>query len=419
MADSIVTRVKNAWNAFMNRDPPDTRGIMDLGNASYLRPDRPKLTKGNERSVVTSVINRIAMDCAAIDINHVQLDENNQFLDIVDSSLNRCLTLSANKDQTGRALIQDIVISMLDEGVVAIVPVDTTINPLKTDSYDILSLRVGKIEEWFPDWVRVNLYNDRTGIRESIKLPKASVAIVENPLYAVMNEPNSTLQRLMRKLVLLDIVDEQTGSNKLNMIVQLPYQVKTPLRIAQAEKRKRDLENQLANSKYGVAYIDATEKITQINRPLENNLLSQIEYLMKLEFSQIGITEGVLNNTATPQEMTNYMTRIIEPILSAIVDEMKRKFLTKTAITQKKSIEFFRDPFKLVPVEQVAEIGDKMTRNEILSSNEVRQIVGRKPVANAKADELSNKNLYPSGNNIGGQDSTQEIPSNDDYVEEE
>lgn len=394
---SFGSRLKHAWNAFFNnRDPTTYYSGMGVGYSR--RPDRPRLTRGNERSIITAVYNRIALDAAAIDILHVRLDENGRFLEAIDSGLNNCLTVEANIDQTGRALIQDEVMSMLDEGCVAIVPVDTTLNPRVTGSYDILSMRTGKIIEWYPKDVKVRLYNEQTGRKEEVILPKKMVAIVENPLYSVMNEPNSTLQRLIRKLNLLDAVDEQSSSGKLDLIIQLPYVIKTEARRQQAENRRRDIEAQLAGSKYGIAYADGTEKITQLNRSVENNLMSQIEYLTNMLYSQLGITQAILDGTADDKAMLNYYNRTIEPILSAITDEMKRKFLTKTARSQLQSIEFFRDPFKLVPVADLAEIADKMTRNEIMSSNEIRQVIGMKPSDDPKADELRNKNLSePTG----------------------
>jgi len=391
MEVSIGSRLKHAWNAFLNKDP--TSHYRDIGSGYYYRPDRPRLTRGNERSIVTSVYNRIAMDAAAITIQHVRLDENNRFLSVIESGLNNCLTLESNIDQTGRAFIQDAVMSMLDEGSVAVVPVDTTFNPEVTNSYDIVSMRTGKILEWYPSHIRVRVYNERTGLKEDIEVPKSTVAIVENPLYAVINEPNSTMQRLIRKLNLLDVVDEESSSGKLDLIIQLPYVIKTEARRQQAENRRKDIEDQLAGSKYGIAYTDGTERITQLNRSVENNLMKQIEYLTSMLYSQLGITQSILDGTADDKTMLNYYNRTIEPILSAIVDEMKRKFLTKTARSQLQSISFFRDPFKLVPVNEISEIADKFTRNEIMTSNEIRQVIGMKPSDNPKADELRNKNL--------------------------
>ena len=391
MEQSFGSRLKHAWNVFRSRDP--TSEFMDTGASYYNRPDRPRFTRGNERSITTSVLNRIALDASAIDILHVRLDKNGRFLEEINSGLNNCLTLSANTDQTGRAFKQDVVMSMLDEGCVAIVPTDTTINPKVTDSYDIETMRVGKIIQWRPQHVQVRLYNEQTGKKEEIWLPKKMVAIVENPLYAVMNEPNSTMQRLIHKLGLLDITDEQTASGKLDLIIQLPYVIKTDARRQQAENRRKDIEMQLAGSKYGIAYTDGTEKITQLNRSLENNLMKQVEYLTNQLYSQLGITQTILDGTADEKTMLNYYSRTIEPIVSAIADEMKRKFLTKTARTQNQSIEFFRNPFKLVPVNDISEIADKFTRNEIMTSNEIRQIVGMKPSDDPKADELRNSNI--------------------------
>jgi len=405
--NTFGSRLKHAWNAFVNnRDP--TASFRDVGGGYSYRPDRPRLTRGNERSIVTSVYNRIALDVAAITVQHCKLDENGRLLEEMDSKLNQCLTLEANLDQTSRAFIQDAVMSMLDEGCVAIVPVETTLDPKVTQSYDILSMRTAKILEWFPQHVRVRLYNERTGQKEDIMLPKSMVAIVENPLFAVINEPNSTMQRLIRKLSLLDVTDEQTASGKLDLIIQLPYIIKTDARRQQAEQRRKDIEMQLAGSKYGIAYTDGTEKITQLNRSLENNLMKQVEYLTNLLFSQLGITQSILDGTADEKTMLNYYTRTIEPIISAIVDEMKRKFLSKTARSQNQSIMFFRDPFKLVPVNDIAEIADKFTRNEIMSSNEFRQIVGLRPSSDPKADKLINSNLnHPEENDSSGDEPTQ------------
>ena len=389
----VLDRLRHGWNAFMNRDPTYRQ---DLGPSYYYRPDRPRFTRGNERSIVTSVYNRIALDVSAISIQHVRLDENGRFFFFFFSDLNKCLTLDANIDQTGRAFLQDAVMSMLDEGCVALVPVETDVDPNDTDSYKIFSIRTGKIVEWRPQHVKVRVYDERTGRKEDITLSKSSVAIVENPLYAVINEPNSTMQRLIRKLSLLDVTDEQTASGKLDLIIQLPYIIKTEARRQQAEQRRKDIEMQLAGSKYGIAYTDGTEHITQLNRSVENNLMKQVEYLTSMLYSQLGITQTILDGTADEKTMINYYTRTIEPIVSAIVDEMKRKFLTKTARSQRQSIEFFRDPFKLVPVNDIAEIADKFTRNEILTSNEIRQIVGMKPSNDPKADELINSNISQS-----------------------
>ena len=395
----FTDRIKHGWNAFLNRDP--TYNYRDLGGPSYgYRPDRMRFTRGNERSIVTSVYNRIALDAASIDIMHVQLDKDDRFESVRDSALNECLTRNANIDQTGRAFIQDVVMSMLDEGCVAIVPVDTTFNPDVTNSYDINTMRTAKIVEWYPAHVKVNLYNDRTGRKEDLILPKKTVAIIENPLYAVINEPNSTMQRLIRKLNLLDVIDEQSGSGKLDLIIQLPYVIKTDARRQQAEQRRKDIEMQLSGSKYGIAYTDGTERITQLNRSVDNNLMKQIEYLTSMLYSQLGITQAILDGSADDKTMLNYYNRTIEPIVSAIVDEIQRKFLTKTAITQKQAILYFRDPFRLVPVNEIAEIADKFTRNEIMTSNEIRQIVGMKPSKDPNADELRNKNLSQSNEMI-------------------
>ena len=388
---SVGSRFKNAWNAFRNREP--TKVFQDIGYGYSYRPDRFHLTRGNERSIVTSVYNRIALDVAAIDIRHVQLDAEGRFCDVVQSGLNNCLSTEANLDQTGRAFIQDAVMSMMDEGCIAIVPVDTDDDLDDTTGYQILSMRVGRIRDWYPKHIRVELYNEETGRKQDIVVPKSTVAIVENPLYAVINEPNSTMQRLIRKLNLLDAVDEQSSSGKLDLIIQLPYVIKTEARRKQAEKRRKDIEQQLAGSKYGIAYTDGTERITQLNRSLENNLMKQIEYLTSMLYSQLGITQSILDGTADDKTMLNYYNRTIEPIIAAIVDEMKRKFLSKTARSQNKSIKFFRDPFKLVPVADLAEISDKFTRNEIATSNEIRQVIGWKPSDDPKADELRNSNL--------------------------
>ena len=392
MFESFGSRLKHAWDVFRDKDQ-QFGYYREEGVSSSYRPDRPRFSWGNERSIVTSVYNRIALDVSAIDIKHVRLDQNGRFQSVIDSGLNSCLSLSTNTDQTGRAFIQDIVMSMLDEGCVAIVPVDTTVNPRLTGSYDINSMRTGKILEWFPNSVRVRVYNEKTGIKEDILVPKKTVAIVENPLYAVINEPNSTLKRLVSKLNLLDAIDIQSGSGKLDLIVQLPYVIKTEARRQQAETRRKDIENQLAGSKYGIAYTDGTERITQLNRPVENNLMAQIEYLTSMLYSQLGFTQSILDGTADAKTLNNYYNRSINPIVCAIVDEMKRKFLTKTAIAQSQSIMPFRDPFSLVPVSDLAEIADKFTRNEILSSNELRSVIGYKPSSDPKADELRNKNI--------------------------
>lgn len=392
MENSFLTRLKNGWNVFMDRED---RRYISVGNAYSYRPDRVRMTRGNERSIVTSVFNRIALDCSSVGIQHVRLDENDRYLSQMDTPLNSCLTLETNLDQTPRAFIQDVVMSLFDEGCVALVPIDTDRNP-EDGSFDIYSIRVCKILEWFPDKIRVRAYDERTATKKDIIVSKRTTAIIENPLYAVVNEPNSTLQRLIRKLNLLDVIDEQSGSGKLDLIIQLPYTIKTESRRQQAEIRRKDIENQLLGSKYGIAYTDATERITQLNRPVENNLMKQIEYLTSMLYSQLGITQSVLDGTADEKTMLNYNNRTIEPIMSAIVDEMKRKFLTKTARTQKQSIVFFRDPFRLVPVNDLAEIADKFTRNEIMTSNEIRQIVGMKPSDDPKADELRNSNISQS-----------------------
>lgn len=395
MEMSFGSRLKHAWNAFTGNVQMNYR---DLGMSYSYRADRPRMSRGNERSIVTSVYNRIALDVAALNIQHVRLDENGRFLSVIDDGLNNCLTLEANVDQTARSFVQDVVISMFDEGSVAIVPVDTTTDPNVSGSYDIQSLRVGQILDWYPQHIRARVYNEQTGRKEDIVVPKSAVAIIENPLYAVINEPNSTMQRLIRKLNLLDVIDEQSGSGKLDLIIQLPYVIKTEARRQQAENRRKDIENQLSGSKYGIAYTDGTEHITQLNRSVNNNLMSQIEYLTSMLYSQLGITQSILDGTADEKTMLNYNNRTIEPIISAIVDEMKRKFLTKTARSQNQSISFFRDPFKLVPVNDIAEIADKFTRNEIMTSNEIRQVVGMKPSEDPRADELRNKNLSaPSG----------------------
>ena len=384
------SRLMHAWNAFTNRDPTYPR---TLGESYYHRPDRIQFTRGNERSIATAVYNRIAMDVAAVGIRHVKLDENGRYSSDIDSGLNKCLNLEANIDQTGRAFIQDVVMSMLDEGCVAIVPVDTSIDPTVSGSYSIDSMRTGKIVQWYPQHVKVRLYNDRTGKKQEVTLPKSTVAIIENPLYAVINEPNSTMQRLIRKLSLLDVTDEQTASGKLDLIIQLPYVIKTQSKRDEAERRRKEIERQLAGSKYGIAYADGTERITQLNRSVENNLMKQIEYLTEMLYSQLGITQTVMDGTADEKTMLNYNNRSIEPIVSAIVDELKRKFLTKTARSQGQSIMMFRDPFKLVPVDNIAEIADKFTRNEIMTSNEFRQVIGMKPSNDPKADQLVNANI--------------------------
>lgn len=402
MADvTFGSRLKNAWNAFLSRDPTDDFKMEynDIGVGSYYRPDRFRYSGRNERSIVTSIYNRIALDVAAIDIRHVRLDENDRYIQTIDSPLNNCLSLEANIDQTGRAFIQDVAASLMDEGCIAIVPTDTDRDP-KEGSFDIFEMRTGKIKQWYPTSVRIEVYNERTGKKQEIMMLKKDVCIIENPLYSVMNEPNSTLQRLIRKLVLLDMVDERNNSGKLDLIFQLPYTIRTNLKRDQANQRRQDIEDQLVGSKYGIAYIDAAEHVTQLNRPAENNLMAQVEYLTSMLYSQLGLTQEILNGTANEETMLNYYNRTIEPIISAITDEMRRKFLTQTARTQKQSIKFFRDPFKLVPVSQISEIADKFTRNEIMTSNEIRQIVGMKPADDPNADVLRNKNLSVSNEQL-------------------
>lgn len=398
-------RLRHAWNAFMNKDPTYEYSPNVVPYGSYIsstRPDRVRLTRGNERTIVTSVFNRIAIDVAAISIQHVRLDEQGRFSETINSGLNSCLNLSANVDQTGRSFIQDAVMSMFDEGCVALVPTDTDISPYRSAGIDILELRTAKILDWYPAHVRVRVYNEKKGVKEDLIVPKATTAIIENPLYAIMNEPNSTLQRLIRKLALLDAVDEQSGAGKLDLIIQLPYTIKSETRRQQAEKRRKEIERQLRDSKYGIAYTDGTEHITQLNRSLENNLLKQIEFLTSMLYGQLGITPEILNGTADEKTMLNYNNRTVEPIISAFVDEMKRKFLTKTARSDKyrQTIMFFRDPFRLVPVDNVAEIADKFTRNEIMTSNEIRQVIGMRPSDDPSADELRNKNLSESKESI-------------------
>ena len=388
----FLDRLQHGWNAFVkNRDP--TPSYACYGDSYFYRPDRPRFTRGNERTITTSVYNRIALDVASIDVKHCRIDDNGRFKSEITSGLNTCLNLEANLDQTGRAFRQDVVMSMLDEGCIAIVPIETTIDPKVSESYDISSMRVGKILEWYPAHVKVRVYNEKTGKKEDIVVPKKTVGIVENPLFAVINEPNSTMQRLIRKLALLDQIDEQSGSGKLDLIIQLPYVIKTEARRNQAEDRRKDIERQLSGSKYGIAYTDGTERITQLNRPVENNLMKQIEYLTSMLYSQLGITQTILDGTADDKTMLNYYSRTVEPIISAIVDEMKRKFLSKTARTQGQTILFFRDPFKLVPVNDIAEIADKFARNEIMTSNEIRQVIGMMPSDDPKADQLVNSNI--------------------------
>ena len=396
----IRDRLQHAWNAFVYNDNTYV-DPQNLGGLSTYKPDRVHFSRGVERSIVTSVYNRLALDVSSIAIKHVRLDENGRFKEEVDSGLQNCLNVEANIDQTGRAFLQDVVMSMLDEGCVAIVPVDTTIDPAKSGSYEINTMRTGKILEWYPAHVRVRVYNDKKGIHEELVLPKSTVAIIENPLYAVINEPNSTMQRLIRKLNLLDVVDEQTSSGKLDLIIQLPYVIKSEARRKQAEERRKDIEMQLSGSKYGIAYTDGTERITQLNRPAENNLMKQVEYLTSMLYSQLGLTQSIMDGSADDKTMLNYYNRTVEPILAAITDEIKRKFLTKTARSQRQTIMYFRDPFKLTPVVDLAEIADKFTRNEIMTSNEIRQIVGMKPATDPSADELRNKNLNQSNEEVG------------------
>lgn len=409
----LLERLQHGWNAFSkNRDPTTNYNI--TYNGSYYRPDRPRLSRGNEKTIVTAILNRISLDVADLDFKHIQLDEDGRYEQDIKSSLNDCLNLEANIDQSGKAFIQDITMSMFDEGCVAIVPIDTTLDPEVTGSYDIESMRTGKIIEWYPTAVKVRVYNDKTGNKEDIVISKKVVSIIENPFYAVMNEPNSTLKRLVRKLNILDAIDEQSGSGKLDLIIQLPYVIKTDARRKQAEDRRKDIEAQLSGSKYGIAYTDGTERITQLNRPVENNLMSQIEYLTNMLYSQLGMTQGILDGTADEKTMINYYNRIIGPIATAIADGMRRTFLTKTARTRGQTIQFFRDPFKLIPANEIAEMADKLTRNEIASSNEMRQKMGWKPVKDPSADELRNKNL-----NADRQEDHSPMVGYDYYEEEE
>ena len=392
---SFTDRLMHAWNAFRNKDPSSFH--VDYGAATYsARPDRTRMTRGNEKSIVTALYNRIAVDISAMDIKHVRLDEQDRYLNDMDSDFNECLTVSANLDQSGRAFIQDLVLSLFDEGCVAVVPVETTFNPIVGNSYDIQQLRVGRIVTWQPEFVTINIYNEKTAQKEDIVLPKKMVAIIENPFYAVMNERNSVVQRLVHKLNLLDVIDEQSGAGKLDLIIQLPYVIKTEARRKQAEMRRKEIETQLANSKYGIAYTDGTEHVTQLNRSLENNLMTQIEYLTKMVYSQLGIDETILLGTANDQTLLNYQNNVLEPVIAAICNEFTRKFLTKTARTQKQCVKFFFDPFKIIPTSQISEIADKFTRNEIMTSNEVRQLIGLKPSDDPSADELRNKNLNQS-----------------------
>ena len=416
MPFSIGSRIKNAWNVFFNKNP--TIPMYEYGPSSFYRPDRFRYTRGNERSIINSIYNKISTDASAVDIKHIRTDDNGRFVETIDSGLNYCLNVEANIDQTGRAFRHDIIASMLNEGVVAIVPIDVDVNPNETESYKILSMRTGKVVEWYPDYVKVNVYNDRIGQRQDIIVPKNRTAIVENPFYSVMNEPNSTMQRLIRKLNLLDAIDEQSGSGKLDLIIQLPYVVKSELRRQQAEERRQLIEKQLSGSKYGIAYTDGTEKITQLNRSVDNQLMKQIEYLTSMLYSQLGITEEILNGTADEKTMINYQSRIIETIVSAISDECNRKFLSKTARTQKQKIDYFSDPFKLIPVSNIAEIADKFTRNEIMTSNEIRQIIGMMPSDDPSADELRNKNLSkPREDSNSATDQTPDYESVSEYLQ--
>jgi hypothetical protein len=418
MEKSLSSRFKNAFNAFFSRDPTVPNTYTYSGPSYSERPDRPRLSRGNERSIVTSVYNKIALDVASINFQHCVVDDQGRYVESIDSGLNECLNLGANIDQTGRSFIQDVVLSMFDEGAVAIVPVETTRNPNKTDSYDILSMRTGKIIQWYPKHVKVNLYNERTGRKEDLILAKSDTAIIENPFYAVMNEPNSTGKRLIRKLALLDATDEQTASGKLDLIVQLPYVIKSEARKKQAEDRRKDIEMQLAGSKYGIAYTDGTEKITQLNRSVENNLMSQIEYLRDMFYSQLCVNQSIMDGTADEKTMLNYNSRVIEVIASAIADEMKRKFLSVTSRSQNKTILYFKDPFKLVPVNNMADIADKFTRNEIMTSNELRQVIGLKPSSDPKADELRNSNLnHPDEQQMYDQQGMQDMQGEDGMTE--
>lgn len=394
----FMRRIQHGWNAFLNRDP--TYGYQNIGAGYSYRPDRPRLTRGNERSIVTSIYNKIALDVAAIDIKHCQLDKNGRFIETIDSNLNRCLTLEANIDQTSRAYKHEAVMSMFDEGKIALVPVDADVDPKSNEYNDIMTMRTGKILQWYPYHIRLEVYNERIGRKQEITLPKSKVSIIENPLYAVMNEPNSTMQRLIRKLNLLDAIDEQSGSGKLDLIIQLPYAVRSEQQKRRADDRLESIETQLKGSKYGIAYADSTERITQLNRPVENNLMKQIEYLTSMLYSQLGITQSVMDGTADEKTMLNYNNRSVEPIISAFVDEMKRKFLSENARSESQSIIFFRDPFKLVPVDNIAEIADKFTRNEIMTSNEIRQVIGMKPSDDPKADELRNSNIAQAKQDI-------------------
>jgi len=408
MERSLNNRIQHAWNAFLNKDPTRSN-YQDTGPGYSSRPDRVRLRGTNAKSIVGALYNRLAIDIASVNIAHVKLDENNKYLEDIPSSLNNALSVEANIDQTGRSLMMDISMSMFDEGSVAVAPIDTTMDPAISDAYEIQTLRVGKIIEWYPTMVKIDIYNEQKGYKEQINVPKNMVAIIENPLYAVMNEPNSTLKRLIEKLNILDAIDEQSGSGKLDIIIQLPYVIKSPARREQADNRRKEIEMQLTGSKYGIAYTDGTEKITQLNRPTENNLMAQITYLTSMLYNQLGLTESIFDGTADEKTMLNYFSRTIEPCLSTITDEMKRKFLTKTARTQRQSIQYFRDPFKLVPVSELANIADKFTRNEVLTSNEVRGIIHYKPSKDPKANELRNKNL---NNQVPQKDTTNIVDLN-------
>lgn len=413
MEKTLGSRFKNAFNAFFSRDPTPA---YNYGPSYSYRPDRPRLSRGNERSIITAVYNKIALDVASVDFHHCKVDDNGRYVEDMKSGLNECLTLQANIDQTYQSFIQDVVLSMFDEGVVAVVPVETTLNPNVSDGYDVLSMRTAKIIQWYPKHIKVNLYNERTGRKEDLILAKSDVAIIENPFYAVMNEPNSTANRLIRKLALLDATDEQTASGKLDLIIQLPYVIKSEARKKQAENRRKDIEMQLAGSKYGIAYTDGTEKITQLNRSVENNLMKQIEYLRDMLYSQLFITQSIMEGTADEKTMLNYNSRVIEVIVSAIACEMKRKFLSRTARSQNQTISYFRDPFKLVPVDNMAEIADKFTRNEIMTSNEIRQVIGMKPSDDPKADELRNSNLnHPDEQEAYGGGGTEDYEEGGEY----
>lgn len=413
MEKTLGSRFKNAFNAFFSRDPTPA---YNYGPSYSFRPDRPRLSRGNERSIITAVYNKIALDVASVDFHHCKVDDNGRYVEDMKSGLNECLTLQANIDQTYQSFIQDVVLSMFDEGVVAVVPVETTLNPDVSDGYDVLSMRTAKIIQWYPKHIKVNLYNERTGRKEDLILAKSDVAIIENPFYAVMNEPNSTANRLIRKLALLDATDEQTASGKLDLIIQLPYVIKSEARKKQAENRRKDIEMQLAGSKYGIAYTDGTEKITQLNRSVENNLMKQIEYLRDMLYSQLFITQSIMEGTADEKTMLNYNSRVIEVIVSAIACEMKRKFLSRTARSQNQTISYFRDPFKLVPVDNMAEIADKFTRNEIMTSNEIRQVIGMKPSDDPKADELRNSNLnHPDEQEAYGGGGTEDYEEGGEY----